>query len=984
MRLNASDERYRLLFELSPDGIATFDIKGVVSSVNPAFLKLTGFSKEELVGKNITQLEANRAQDLPKILKSFSDFVRGKIDGPIEFSFLRKDGTLRRGESRVALIKQEGKTVGIQFILRDITERKKAELEIGNLARFPSENPSPVLRIRRDGVILYANAAFESWLEKWKKKIGEPVSGGWMRYVKSVLGSGVGRKVEFDHEGKVFSFIFTPVVDAGYVNVYGRDITERKLAEKNIDAERRKFTQAIETSTDLMGTVDLNGNLTYVNKAFEKITGYKAEEVLGKSLMFVQSKDQTSLALSKFREIIEKGSVKDFELDFISKNKQRINTLTSGALLTNVEGKPSEIFLTAKDITERKKTNAALLKSESRFRELTGLLPSCVFEVDLDGNITYINQSGFDFFGFSQEDFENGIKTNQTIVPEEFEKILENRQKIIRGEQVSGLEYTALRKDGTTFSAYVHSTPIKHEGEIVGLRGILIDITERKKIEDKILQQTNFYTTTINALAHPFYVVDAIDYTIQLANSASRFDSKLKGLTCHKLIHSRKIPCAGSGHICPLEEVKKTKKPVTVEHVHYDKDGNSMFFEVHGYPIFNNDGNVIQMIEYSLDITDRKQAEVALRDSEERFKILFEFAPDAMYLNDLKGNLVEGNKVAEEITGYTRNELIGKSFLTLKLLSLEQIPKAVKLLAFNVRGKSTGPDEFILNRKDGTQVPVEIRTFPVKIKDRKLVLGIARDITERKRIEDKLKQYSEHLEALVEEKTRELKEAERMATIGETAGMVGHDLRNPLQAIVNTVYLANMKLESLPDKATEKEELKVYLNTVDRQVNYMNKIVSDLLDYARPIHPEIMETSMHQLIQDILLSLEIPETIKVSEVVPKKMKFEVDTVLMRRVLINLITNSIQAMPDGGKLEIKASKKAEDVFISVKDTGVGIREEDRPKLFQPLFTTKSKGQGFGLPVCKRIVDAHGGVITVKSKVGEGTTVTVIIPQQATGK
>jgi signal transduction histidine kinase len=164
----------------------------------------------------------------------------------------------------------------------------------------------------------------------------------------------------------------------------------------------------------------------------------------------------------------------------------------------------------------------------------------------------------------------------------------------------------------------------------------------------------------------------------------------------------------------------------------------------------------------------------------------------------------------------------------------------------------------------------------------------------------------------------------------------------------------------------------------------MNKIVSDLLDYARPIHPEIMETNMHQLIHDTLLSLEIPETIKVSEVVPKRMKLEVDTVLMRRVFINLITNSIQAMPDGGKLEIKASKKAEDVFISVKDTGVGIRKEDLSKLFQPLFTTKSKGQGFGLPVCKRIVDAHGGVITVKSKVGEGTTVTVIIPQQATGK
>lgn len=147
---------------------------------------------------------------------------------------------------------------------------------------------------------------------------------------------------------------------------------------------------------------------------------------------------------------------------------------------------------------------------------------------------------------------------------------------------------------------------------------------------------------------------------------------------------------------------------------------------------------------------ERERAERALRESEERFKILFEFAPDAYYMSDLKGDFIDGNKAAEELTGYDKNELIGKSFLKLKLLSLGQIPKAAALLARNALGQVTGPDEFVLNRKDGGQVPVEIRTFPVQIKGQTVVLGIARDTTERKRAEEVLARERDLLQALMD------------------------------------------------------------------------------------------------------------------------------------------------------------------------------------------------------------------------------------------
>ncbi len=278
---------------------------------------------------------------------------------------------------------------------------------------------------------------------------------------------------------------------------------------------------------------------------------------------------------------------------------------------------------------------------------------------------------------------------------------------------------------------------------------------EREQAVEKIRLQNEFLNNVIESLRHPFYVIDVNDYTVKLANSYAFSGDLSKNVTCFALTHNRKSPCKGAKHVCPLEQMKKTKKPVKVEHVHY-VNGDPRIFEVRAFPIFDSVGNVTQMIEYSLDITDHKQAEEELRNSEEKLKILFENAPDAIYLNDLKGTFIDGNKAAERITGYNREELIGKSFLRLKLLAPGQIKKAAKLLIKNRKGKATGPDEFNILRKDGSKIPVEIRTIPEKIGGKFLVLSIARDITDRKRAEEIIKEYSRNLEYMVDERSKEL------------------------------------------------------------------------------------------------------------------------------------------------------------------------------------------------------------------------------------
>jgi signal transduction histidine kinase len=253
-----------------------------------------------------------------------------------------------------------------------------------------------------------------------------------------------------------------------------------------------------------------------------------------------------------------------------------------------------------------------------------------------------------------------------------------------------------------------------------------------------------------------------------------------------------------------------------------------------------------------------------------------------------------------------------------------------------------------------------------------------------KTLQDQLEHYSKHLEALVEEKTKQLKDSERLAAIGQTAGMVGHDIRNPLQAIIGEVYLANSELSSLPD-SQEKTNLLESLNMIKQNIEYMNKIVLDLQDFAKPLNPCPEETNIEQMIQELLTRNGAPANIQTEAKIKNDARIiTADSAYMKRILGNLVSNAAQAMPDGGKLSVQAYREKTAVIITVQDTGVGISEDAREKLFTPLFTTKAKGQGFGLAVVKRLTEALGGTITFESQKGKGTTFTLILPQTQQNK
>ncbi|MFH1783297.1 MAG: PAS domain S-box protein [bacterium] len=319
----------------------------------------------------------------------------------------------------------------------------------------------------------------------------------------------------------------------------------------------------------------------------------------------------------------------------------------------------------------------------------------------------------------------------------------EYRQVFKSGKVLVSEENTILGKE--VLSTETRKIPVIENGKIVRVITIIRDITDKKKAERMIQENNKFLRTVLGSLTHPFYVIDTKDYSIKMINAVGYDGKTLSGRqTCHELTHHSKKPCTGK-HVCPLKEVKKTKKHVVVEHIHYDKDGKKRIVEIHGYPILDENGKVAQMIEYVLDITERKEGENSLRESQARLAKFMDSATDGFSLFDADLRLVDINRRALKMLGEDRENLIGKNIIDITP-ELRKTNRYAKYKKVTRTGKSVYIPAVIALPQFGDRI-VSIKAFKVGEG-----LGIIEtDITEDKKIAEKLRASEQRYRAIFEQ-----------------------------------------------------------------------------------------------------------------------------------------------------------------------------------------------------------------------------------------
>ncbi len=623
-----------------------------------------------------------------------------------------------------------------------------------------------------------------------------------------------------------------------------------------------------------------------------------------------------------------------------------------------------------KEMAKRKQAEKALLESEERYRTILESIDEGYYEVDFKGNFTFVNDSMCRIRGSSRDEL-IGVNNRKYMDPKTAKRVYRNFNKVYRtGKPVKGIAWESMRKDGT--KRYVESSASlmkDSNGKPVGFRGIVADITERKIAEEALRKSEEKYRDLFengsDLLCFHDLEGNLIDTNLAFKEEYGWVDEELANMNIRDLIPER-YKHQFKDYLKRMTEKGKDEGLMKV----IAKDGREMIIEYKNSLIYNETGP-IGVQGSARDITERKQTERALKESEEKFKALFEFAPDAYYLNDLTGKFINGNKAAEDLMGFKREELIGKNFLELDLLPPEDLPKAAKLLTKNLEGSPTGPDEFVLSRKDGRRVWVEIRTFPINIQGQDIVLGIARDISDRKRMEE------------------EFLRIQRMEAIATLAGGIAHEFNNALTSIVGNIQL--LEMDFADNKAVKK-----YTEAMMPSSRRMANLTSQLLAYARGGSYQAKTISLSDFVEETLPVIEpnIGPYIHIDTDLPRDIfKVNIDSAQMQMVLSAVVSNSSEALGGDGRIRVITSNEEIDaefaksqpelrpgrfVCLTVEDYGEGMDEETVNKIFDPFYTTKFMGRGLGMAAAYGIIRNHGGWISVDSEQYKGTVVRIYLP------
>jgi PAS domain S-box-containing protein len=630
------------------------------------------------------------------------------------------------------------------------------------------------------------------------------------------------------------------------------------------------------------------------------------------------------------------------------------------------------------------------MENEEKFKQITDSVKDAIILVDEESKVAYWNPASEKTFGYTIKEA-IGKNIHELVVPtsmcQEGKERIEQSVKIFNETgmgyyTVGNVELIGRHKNGSEFPVELSISPIKISGKWNAV-GVVKNLTERKKSDQKTKEAEQRYHALFSQSPLGVLIVDPkttgfVEFNDvahqQLGYSREEFE-KLTLLD----IEAKESEDIVKTHIAKM--LKDGKEEFETEHRTKDCSIKNVLVSTRAIEMKNK--KLLHCVFH--DITEIRNTQKSLMESETQYRNLVELAQEGVWLFDREYVTTFVNPRMAQMLGYVQSEMLGKR--AFEFLDGNVVEQAENFLGKYESGLN-GNFEYEITHKDGSRIWVSIVASQIN-DDQGIYCGtlaLVADVTLRKDMEKKLEKYSKNLEEIVQQKTSQLAQAqaqiiksERLTAIGELAGMIGHDLRNPLAGIKNASYY--LKKKETQGLSTQSKEM---LEIIDRCVGHSNKIINDLLDYSREIRLEQKETSIDNLLDQALAMVQIPKKINVDKQVTDSSRLKVDPDKLERVFINLIKNAVDAMPDGGSISIVGKEENNHLELSFTDTGMGIPDEALPKLFSPLSTTKAQGMGFGLAICKRIVEAHGGTISYKTTKGKGTTFTVTLPIEPTQK
>lgn len=752
------------------------------------------------------------------------------------------------------------------------------------------------------------------------------------------------------------------------------------------------------------------------------------------------------------------------------------------------------VFQNIKANKERVRNVEALLRSEERFRETVDLLPEIIFETDVRGMLTFTNQHAYEISGFTREDQISGFHALDLIDPVDRQRAGENVRAILSGNILGGEEYLARRKDGSHFPVLIRTVPIIQDGKVTGLRGIIVDITERKRAENALRENEEKYRQLFDMESDAIFLIDNATGQILEVNKAacdqygynrdelclmknvdlSAEPEKTKMAT---LIKDERIPVRWhrkkDGTIFPVEigashfnlqgqdvhiaairditdrleareQLEKQqlflrnvidnapnsiyvmdsdhrivltnkifaemyglseddiigKNPadlmpdttyaelfkdderaifsgelprISREHIVLDRTGSKRWLYTNKVPLKGPSGTVDYLLGISSDITVLMETEAALRKSEERLSTIFNMAKDAIFIKDRALVYTDINPAMAQLFRQPVEAIIGKSDFD---LFSEEEAKAIRVIDNRILNGEIIEEEHVLKINN---IPRTFNVIKVPMRDNVgkiiAIIGIARDLTERKRLESQFIQ------------------AQKMESIGRLAGGIAHDFNNILTVIIGSAEYALLSLKQDTSLYDDLIEIK---NNADRAAN----LTRQLLAFSRQqiIEPRIIDLNTIVYDMDKMLRRIIGEQIELELKLREGLwNVNMDPGQVQQILTNLIVNSRDAFTSGiGKIVIETdniildeqyikvhggASSGEYAMLAVSDNGVGMDEETKSHIFEPFYTTKElgKGTGLGLATCYGIVKQNNGSIWVYSESGIGTTVKIYLPR-----